>query len=90
MVGAGDWPARAGAGELAGAGGGVEHYGDLAAVSAAVDDGLPVPGLVIVACPAAGQAAQPGAVRTPLPPRCWAWCRAGWLTNGWCRAGWWC
>ena len=63
MVGAGELAgAVAGAGELAGAGGRVEHYGDLAAVSAAVDDGLPVPDLVIVACAGGPPGAQPGAV----------------------------
>ena len=57
MVGAGEL-----GGALAGAAAQVEHYADFAALGGALDDGLPVPDLVIVPCAGGPPGAQPAAV----------------------------
>ncbi|MGH3226652.1 MAG: polyketide synthase dehydratase domain-containing protein, partial [Streptosporangiaceae bacterium] len=50
------------AGALAGVAARVEHYPDFAALGGALDDGLPVPGLVIVSCAGDLAGGQPAAV----------------------------
>ena len=57
VVGAGEL-----GGALAGAAAQVEHYADFAALGGALDDGLPVPDLVIVPCAGGPPGAQPAAV----------------------------